>query len=917
MSSPADSLAAYDDDLFEAAVEEFTRRWRSGEQPTPAEYAARFPQLAEVLNEVLPTIVAVEQTKSASDPFGSTGFRLGEVPAVLGDYRIVREIGRGGMGIVYEAVQESLGRGVALKVLPKQTLLDERRIARFEQEAKIAAGLHHTNIVPVFGVGHDDGLHYYVMQLIDGDGWDRRLLHTERRPSASEAARVGKFAAAALQYAHEQGTLHRDVKPANILIDRHDHVWLTDFGLAQVLEADATATTHVTGTLRYMPPERFHGVSDARGDVYSLGVALFEAVSGRSPFDARSNAELMKKITNDDPPRLRTVAADVPRDFETIVAKATAREPKDRYATAGELASDLDRFLNGVPIRARKVGNAERVWRWCKRNRLSAAALATAAAALVLLTVVSLVAYYRAAKLNEDLADSLVRERDSRRSAESTSATALAALDVVFDRFAPTGAFSASNSGGDTTAELSAGALSRSVPNVSPQIAAALEELLPFYLKLAAERGDDPQIRRQAASAMHRIGLIEAKLGRFDEARAAWHRSASLLAQLADEAPNDDALVTATAAIDCDVGDLERIEDRYDEARASYGKALDRLSDLKKPSFAARRELARADLSLAYEDRRPQERPHGDGPPDGRPPHPRPLGDFGGPPPFDGFRPEDLGLEPPFGRPPHPRPEDESPAEPTPAEAAAAKVRRAHLDAAFAELTKLHVEQPSDRRTRLLLALCRRERAKPQTPTAVDMESPDFQAAAKLLRELCAEFPTVPDYAFELSAALSDFHPRGIPAAQRDAALKRLQEALAISERLTTEYPQTALYLGEQTHILNRLATMQRFARDPQTEATYRRGIELCDRLTKQAPEVFVFAFWGARMRQGLAEYLAETHRGRMAETEAKAAIATLRKFVNSASPPPPAVELTQRLEGMLEHLQRPPPGGERGPPPF
>jgi serine/threonine protein kinase len=206
---------------------------------------------------------------------------LRQRPGRLGDYRIVREIGRGGMGVVYEAVQESLGRTVALKVLLQQMLADPKRVERFEQEARIAARLHHTNIVPVFGVGFDEGLHYYVMQRIQGEGWDRRLLHSATKPTAQEAARIGRDAARALQQAHDEGTLHRDVKPGNILIDDQEHVWLTDFGLAQILESDVTATAHVAGTLRYLPPERLHGVSDARGDVYSLGVALFEAVGGR------------------------------------------------------------------------------------------------------------------------------------------------------------------------------------------------------------------------------------------------------------------------------------------------------------------------------------------------------------------------------------------------------------------------------------------------------------------------------------------------------------------------------------------------------------------------------------------------------------------------------------------------------------
>lgn len=936
-SAPAAEFESLDDDdLLDAVVEEFTANCRTGATPQPAEFAARYPRIAEQLNELLPTIAAIEQTKSSSDSSLIQGLR-GNAPERLGDYRIVREIGRGGMGVVYEAVQESLGRTVALKVLPQQMLADPKRVERFEQEARIAARLHHTNIVPVFGVGFDEGLHYYVMQRIQGEGWDRRLLHSTTKPTAQEAARIGRDAARALQQAHDEGTLHRDVKPGNILIDDHEHVWLTDFGLAQILESDVTATAHVAGTLRYLPPERLHGVSDARGDVYSLGVALFEAVGGRPPFEARSNVELMRLIAHGEPARLRKIDPSIPRDFETIVAKATAREPRDRYVSAAAMADDLERFLQGLPIRAREFGALERGWRWCRRNRLTATALASAVAALVLLAAVSTIGYWRTTRLNDDLEEAFVREQASRRSAESTSRTALEALDTVFERFAPSGSWSLGASAisteatGDLDGALPAGDVARTVTNVSPQTAAALEELLPFYMRLAAERGDDPQIRRQAASAMHRIGLIQAKVGRFEEARSVWTREAALLAELATEQPAAAGeFALAAAVLDADLGDLERVQDRIPDAKVAYERALDKLEkmDAAQHSFEMRRELARVHLALAqrmhhaeHEHLGPQGPRGRGGPPgfEGPPDFPGPpgLGDLNRPPPhglggpggFGGppherhpLGPPGLGRRPMDGPPGEgPRPETAPPRE-DPAELAA------HLSAAFSLLETLHRERPRDRLTRLLLARSYRERAKSAEAGVFHMETADFAESAKLLRALCEEFPDVPDYAHELSIALADFNPHRLPPENRDAASKFLYEALAISERLTQQFPETTLYVGEQPHILHRIATMLADDRDREAEAVYRRGVKICEQLTKRFPKDFVYAYWETRMRQSLAEFLAGAP-GRKSEAlvEAERAAALIRPYAEEKSGPPPALPLDDQLRRFVEELKRRP----------
>ena len=418
----------------EKLAEEFVERHRRGERPSLSEYTARYPELADEIRDLFPALVLMEQLKPASvDATGAysgggaapTGKKLER----LGDYRILREVGRGGMGIVYEAEQESLGRRVALKILPSQALLDPQQQKRFQREAKAAARLHHTNIVPVYGVGEHDGLHYYVMQFIQGLGLDEVLVELKRlhrirhRPArtaveASPTARndrvsdvsavevvqallTGEFAAQgvasrerqplegapsgvdtpgspaldapgspssirlpgssgqsglsesgrhywqsvarigiqvadALEYAHGQGIVHRDIKPSNLLLDTQGTVWVTDFGLAKASTEGAalTNTGDIVGTLRYMAPERFQGYSDARGDVYSLGLTLYELLVQWPAFDETDRNKLIHQVTHEEPPRPRKLNAAVPRDLETVVLKAIEREPGRRYQTA-------------------------------------------------------------------------------------------------------------------------------------------------------------------------------------------------------------------------------------------------------------------------------------------------------------------------------------------------------------------------------------------------------------------------------------------------------------------------------------------------------------------------------------------------------------------------------------------------------
>ncbi|HKB39174.1 MAG TPA: protein kinase, partial [Gemmataceae bacterium] len=443
-------------------AEEFAARCRAGESPSVSEYAARYPELADEIRDVFPALLAMEQLKPANNvltsPVENPPAAPTDEPALpsrLGEYRLLREVGRGGMGVVYEAVQESLGRHVALKVLPGGALGGPTHLERFRREARAAGRLHHTNIVPVFGTGECDGVHYYAMQFIPGQALDN-VLHDLRRlrqphhqedenlpgkadltgsvawrlcsgeitdpvpgdevspadpPTSSRTsqtvvhsahisglsgvsegayyrsvARVGLQVAEALAYAHRQGVLHRDVKPSNLLLDPQGTVWVTDFGLAKADDSDGlTGAGDVVGTLRYMAPERFDGKSLPQGDVYGLGLTLYELLTLRPAFDEVNRGRLIERILHQGPPPPRQTDPRVPRDLETIVLKCVAKDPRERYPSAEALAEDLRRFLADRPVLARRASWRERLWRWSRRNPVVAALAAAVTVLLVLI----------------------------------------------------------------------------------------------------------------------------------------------------------------------------------------------------------------------------------------------------------------------------------------------------------------------------------------------------------------------------------------------------------------------------------------------------------------------------------------------------------------------------------------------------
>jgi serine/threonine protein kinase/WD40 repeat protein/tetratricopeptide (TPR) repeat protein len=505
--------ASMGSDPLDRLAEEFLWRRRCGERPTPGEYAERYPEHAARILELFPALELIERLKPAAgdpgSPSAATGPGVGPAGAIedrlrrLGDYTIVRELGRGGMGVVYEAEHDSLKSRVALKVMHPRFRADPTSLRRFQTEARSAARLHHTNIVPVFDYGEQDGVYYYAMQYIAGVGLERVLADVRRLRAAAgavgagetrqddglvaavshglltgrfatgaaesdaaatatlavpathstagvagaggesspsavdsrtgsssfagqseavyfrEVARLGAQVADALDYAHRLGVVHRDIKPSNLLLDAQGNVWVTDFGLAKLVEGeDLSQSRDLVGTLRYMAPERFRGVTDRRGDIYALGATLYELLTLRPTFAEPDQILLIDQVTHDPPQPPRQHDRHVPRDLETLVLKALAKDPADRFATAGELRDELGRYLESRPIRSRPISPAERLWRWCKRNPGLAAANITAAVLTTVLAIVSTVAAWIYRDQRNDLQYEQKRTKASLQRAE-------------------------------------------------------------------------------------------------------------------------------------------------------------------------------------------------------------------------------------------------------------------------------------------------------------------------------------------------------------------------------------------------------------------------------------------------------------------------------------------------------------------
>ncbi len=375
-------------------------REKIGDAVSPESYAKQLPAHDATIRELFKEtkILAPDRESPSGDNTASldrtaayTPSKEAAAPKEFGDYELLREIARGGMGVVYKALQKKAHRVVALKMILSGKFADEEELRRFAAEAKAAASLDHPNIVPIYDVGEHAGYHFFSMAFVDGPSLRDVLRDGPLAPP--EAARVVEAIAGGIHYAHQQGVIHRDLKPANVLLQnadretgdggdsdptnsRHPQVAIpkiTDFGLAKQVESDSdlTATGQILGTPSYMAPEQAAGTASeigATADVYALGAILYTLVTGRPPFQAASIPETLRQVAEKDPVSLRLLNSSVDRDLETICLKCLEKQPAKRYPSAEQLQQELKRFIDGVPIQARRVSRIEHAWRWCKRN---------------------------------------------------------------------------------------------------------------------------------------------------------------------------------------------------------------------------------------------------------------------------------------------------------------------------------------------------------------------------------------------------------------------------------------------------------------------------------------------------------------------------------------------------------------------
>jgi serine/threonine protein kinase/tetratricopeptide (TPR) repeat protein len=449
-------------------VEHLTTRLQAGEVIDSAVLMSEHPEHAGRLANLLPALRAAAALDAAGDSSDD-----GPRPNVeLGDFRIVRQVGRGGMGIVYEAEQLSLRRRVALKVLPFASTMDPKQLQRFRNEALAAASLHHEHIVPVYAVGCERGVHYYAMQFIDGttlaqviagrtesrgrsehgpDSVTGPYLETPSRPRPPDTAPVAALstertgpngrefyhrtaeliadAADALEYAHSLGIVHRDIKPGNFMVDGSGKVWVADFGLARFgADAGLTMSGDLLGTLRYMAPEQAlarHGLADHRVDVYGLGCTLYELLTGKPAVGGTDKADILRHLSFEEPVALRKREKAIPAEMETIALKCLAKNPNGRYASAGDLSADLRRYCEDKPIKAKPPGMRERTVRWVRRNRALTASVA------VILLVCALAIAGSAGFFLRDRANRLALTEQKVAGAVAAARAALTAGDLV------------------------------------------------------------------------------------------------------------------------------------------------------------------------------------------------------------------------------------------------------------------------------------------------------------------------------------------------------------------------------------------------------------------------------------------------------------------------------------------------------
>ena len=982
-------------------ADEFAQRLRRGETPSITEYVERYTEHADEIREVFPSIALMEQLshKQESDhAMGKRAFQLASLPTnSLGDYQITREIGRGGMGVVYEAWQQSLHRKVALKVLSPHIGHLSGQLERFRREAEAAARLHHTNIVPVFGIGEHDDWHFYVMQFIEGVGLNAVIAELRSRRnrggqatqataivgesstseqssaaaivssllekgtlvasssngrvcvsssldahpeligddelermaddstaiftaanipeeiardaitknSAADAtatkipsslapkprlgtrywrsvANLGVQMAHALQYAHGHGILHRDLKPSNLLLDRDGVVWISDFGLAKQEDHEAlTQTGDIVGTLRYMAPEQFNGKSDARSDIYSLGLTLYELLALTPAFEETKHAVLILQKTGGRVTNLRSIDPAIPLDLETIVLKACAVDPADRYQTAGELAADLQRYLDDRPILARRATPLERLWRWSRRNPTTASLSGLALLLLMVIAVVSSIGQYQTNQ-------ALIRMEEARTNAETQKKNAVAAAQqaqrehqraetnlhlaiAAFEDIITNIAHRGMTPSLEMDLDEESVALQEAV--VTPADAELLESLLEFFDEFA--RNNRTDLKEETANAYRRVGEIQQRLDQLDEAEEAYRRALTTYQTLAADELKKDTFLLAEAKTLNALGTIASQKSQRDESKQSHqqAKALLESSPSLMATTQGKFELANTYTLMAMVPFRggfgqgggifprgtggplppPPDEHHEDGPRVDNPRADNPRSDSPRPDrPRTEFGEGDRRQRGRSGR----RGSTTGPRWPVPVDFEETRTNYANALRLLEEIVK---QEPANIEYRLALAQCYREHIRIAKMSGEHEASEQYQQKViDVLEQLVAEYPNVPRVKFELADTLcmSRFGgPGPAPETLQTKSVERLQRALEICRELNQSYPNTPEYRALLANSLFRLANLATHEENfIEAEKYCHEAIDTAGPLAQQFPSVAMYQFTYSQLLAFLAE---------------------------------------------------------------